>query len=76
MDRFIGIGKSAQVLGVSISTLRRWECEGKIISEHTAGGHRRYDLSRFRSGLFIRENCHKEKPLLMRVYRAMIKKTI
>ncbi|WP_375611770.1 MULTISPECIES: MerR family DNA-binding transcriptional regulator [unclassified Bartonella] len=76
MDRFIGIGKAAQVLGVSISTLRRWECEDKIISEHTAGGHRRYDLSRLRPELFIRENYHKEKPLLMRVYRAMIKKTI
>ncbi|WP_375628477.1 IS607 family transposase [Bartonella sp. TT67HLJMS] len=52
MDRFIGIGKAAQVLGVSISTLRRWEGEGKIISEHTAGGHRRYDLSKLRPELF------------------------
>ncbi|MCZ2158846.1 IS607 family transposase [Bartonella sp. 220] len=52
MDRFVGIGKAAQVLGVSISTLRRWEGEGKIISEYTAGGHRRYDLSRLRPELF------------------------
>ncbi|WP_425548187.1 MerR family DNA-binding transcriptional regulator, partial [Bartonella jaculi] len=28
MNRFVGIGKAAQALGVSISTLRRWECEG------------------------------------------------
>lgn len=44
MDRLITISKAAKLLGVSISTLRRWEKEGKISSEnrHT-GGHRRYD---------------------------------
>jgi len=28
---------------VSISTLRRWKAAGKLVAEHTAGGHRRYD---------------------------------
>jgi putative resolvase len=44
MDRLITISKASKLLGVSISTLRRWEKEGKISSEnrHT-GGHRRYD---------------------------------
>jgi len=44
MDRLITISKAAKLLGVSISTLRRWEKEGKLSSEnrHT-GGHRRYD---------------------------------
>ncbi len=52
MDRFVGTGKAAQALGVSISTLRRWECEGKIIFKHTAGGNRRYDLSKLRPDFF------------------------
>lgn len=42
----VGIGKAAKELGVSIPTLRRWEAEGKIRSERTIKGHRRYDLSR------------------------------
>ncbi|WP_375649680.1 MULTISPECIES: IS607 family transposase [unclassified Bartonella] len=63
MDRFVGIGKAAQVLGVSISTLRRWEGEGKIISEHTAGGHRRYDLSRLRPELFHSRELSQRKTI-------------
>ncbi len=76
LDRFFGIGKDAQTLGVLISTLLRWECEGKIISEHTEGGHCRCDLSKLRHDFFVRENFLKEKPLRMLVYRAMINKTI
>ena len=39
----ISIGKASKLLGVSIDTLRRWEKEGKIKSERTIKGHRRYD---------------------------------
>ncbi|TVQ44269.1 MAG: IS607 family transposase [Gloeocapsa sp. DLM2.Bin57] len=41
----LSISEAAKLKGVSISTLRRWEAEGKIIAERTANGHRRYDLS-------------------------------
>lgn len=40
----MSIGEAAKALGVSITTLRRWEAEGRLIPEHTSGGHRRYDL--------------------------------
>lgn len=40
------IGKAAKELGVSQDTLRRWERAGKITSERTLRGHRRYDLSK------------------------------
>ncbi len=40
------------MLGVSITTLRRWEAKGKLVAEHTAGGHRRYDLTKLRPDLF------------------------
>jgi len=46
MERLIGIGDAAQALGVSITTLRRWEATGKLSAIHTAGGHRRYDLAK------------------------------
>jgi excisionase family DNA binding protein len=39
------IGVAAKQLGVSKDTLRRWEKAGKISSERTACGHRRYDLA-------------------------------
>ena len=38
MVRFVGIGEAAAALGVSITTLRRWEASGKLAAEHTAGG--------------------------------------
>ncbi len=43
MNRLIAIGQAAKLLGVSISTLRRWEQEGKITPIHTKNGHRRYN---------------------------------
>lgn len=46
MERFVGIGEASSALGVSITTLRRWEAEGRLLPEHTAGGHRRYDLAK------------------------------
>ena len=52
MERFVGIGEAAAALGVSITTLRRWEASGKITAEHTPGGHRRYDLSKLRPEQF------------------------
>ncbi len=41
----VSIKAAAQELGVAEETLRRWEHAGKIRSERTAGGHRRYDLA-------------------------------
>lgn len=43
MNRLISIGEASQKLGVSISTLRRWEADGRIKSKKTEGRHRRYD---------------------------------
>lgn len=61
MDRLITISKAAKLLGVSISTLRRWEKEGKISSEnrHT-GGHRRYDPTKLQPETFrLSSDCLK-----------------
>lgn len=41
----LSISEAAKIKGVSPSTLRRWESEGKLIPERTANGHRRYDLA-------------------------------
>ena len=47
------IGETAKVLGVSITTLRRWEKEGRLQpDEITPGGHRRYDVAKLRPALY------------------------
>jgi putative resolvase len=78
MERIVVIGETADVLGVSIATLRRWEAAGKLAAEHTAGGHRRDDIAK----LSYARNCsvtptpRSERPWLMRVSRRTIKGTI
>lgn len=49
MDKLYRIGQAAKVLGVSPSTLRRWERDGKILAERTIGSHRLYRLSQFKN---------------------------
>ena len=42
----ISVGQAASMIGVSISTLRRWEKEGRLLpAMRTLGGHRRYQLA-------------------------------
>ena len=44
MSRFIKVGEAAKILGVSISTLRRWELENNFLPDHRSGGGTRYYL--------------------------------
>jgi predicted site-specific integrase-resolvase len=52
MDRLVRISDAAKVLGVSITTLRRWEKSGRLNADRTHAGHRRYDLSKIKPELF------------------------
>jgi excisionase family DNA binding protein len=52
MNRLTTIGEAAEILGVSISTLRRWDKDGRLKPEKTASGHRRYDISKLKPELF------------------------
>jgi excisionase family DNA binding protein len=51
MEKLVSIGRAAKILGVSEITLRRWDESGKFPSIKTAGGHRRYDLSKLKPEL-------------------------
>ena len=48
MSKFVSISTATQALGVSTSTLRRWEASGRLTPVRTEGGQRRYDLSTLR----------------------------
>lgn len=41
-DELLSIGDAAEMLGISISTLRRWDESGRFPAKETQGGHRRY----------------------------------
>lgn len=41
----VRIGRAAEVLGVSVATLRRWEAAGKLRSRRSAGGQRHVALA-------------------------------
>lgn len=43
MGEQIRIGTAAAILGVSVDTLRRWEKDGRIAFERSAGGQRTID---------------------------------
>ena len=47
MNRFVKIGKAAEILGVCVQTLRRWEKSGQLVPDKkTEGGTRYYDKDR------------------------------
>ena len=52
MNRLYSIGEASKALGVSITTLRRREVEGRLIPEHTAVGHRGYDLAKLKPEVY------------------------
>lgn len=56
MSRLISISEAAKTLGVSITTLRRWEVSGRLLAEHTAGGHRRYDIVKLKPELLLTQD--------------------
>lgn len=76
MSRFIKIGKAAEILGVSIQTLRRWEEIGRISPmKRSVGGTRYYDLdkllgiknsNRELTIAYARVSSHDQKQDLMR----------
>ena len=44
---FVNVGKAAKVLGVSVSTMRKWDNEKKLRAEfRTEGGHRRFSMKK------------------------------
>jgi predicted site-specific integrase-resolvase len=51
MSKLVSIGAAARTLGVSTSTLRRWEASVRLVPIRTEGGQRRYDLAALRPGL-------------------------
>ena len=41
----LSIGETAEILGVSVKTVRRWSDSGKLKSVRSPSGHRRFNLT-------------------------------
>ena len=68
MDRLVTVGEASKALGVSITTLRRWEKEGQLQpDEITPSGHRRYDLAKLQPELFRLERSARKTIAYARV---------
>ena len=53
----VSVGQASELLGVAVSTLRRWEADGRLRPAfRTCGGHRRYSL------LSLNQICGKSSP--------------
>jgi putative resolvase len=60
----VSIGEAAEMIGVAVSTLRRWETEGRFHPAfRTSGNHRRYRISDIKS-VFYGESASKEKRVI------------
>jgi molybdopterin-binding protein len=44
-DRSIRIGQAAELLGVSVETIRRWESDGRLTTTRSAGGQRQVQIA-------------------------------
>ena len=44
----VRIGRAAEILGVGVETLRRWELDGRIRTKRSSGGQRTVDLEEVR----------------------------
>lgn len=67
MDKLVSISGAADLLGVSVTTLRRWEREGRLTSDRTHAGHRRYDLSKIKPELFYANGAERKTIAYARV---------
>lgn len=44
-DQILRVGQAAEILGVTVETLRRWEADGRLVTERSSGGQRLVPVS-------------------------------
>jgi molybdopterin-binding protein len=62
-DREVRIGEAAEMLGVAVETLRRWERDGRIGARRTAGGQRVVRLEDVQRLLAERRRAATDRPI-------------
>jgi molybdopterin-binding protein len=60
----VRIGDAAEMLGVSVETLRRWEREGRLTAARTSGGQRLVPLAEVTRLLDERRRAGSDRPIV------------
>jgi len=58
------VGQAAEMLGVSVETLRRWEAEGRLRMERSDGGQRLVDIDEVSRLLDERRKASIDRPIV------------
>ena len=60
----IRVGQAAEMLGVSVETLRRWEAEGRLEMSRSEGGQRLVDVEEIARVLGERRRAAGDRPIV------------
>jgi molybdopterin-binding protein len=60
----IRVGQAAEMLGVTVETVRRWEAEGRLHLERSSGGQRLVSLDEVTRLLAERRRSGSERPIV------------
>lgn len=58
------VGQAAEMLGVTVETLRRWETEGRLRMERSDGGQRLVEVGEVRRLLDERRRASTDRPIV------------
>jgi molybdopterin-binding protein len=58
------VGEAAEMLGVTVETLRRWEADGRLKVRRSRGGQRLIALAEVRRLLIARRRESRERPIV------------
>jgi molybdopterin-binding protein len=58
------VGQAAEMLGVSVETLRRWEADGRLRMERSEGGQRLVDIEEVSRLLDERRKGQSDRPIV------------
>jgi molybdopterin-binding protein len=58
------VGQAAEMLGVSVETLRRWEADGRLRVHRSAGGQRLVDIAEVSRLLDDRRKASTDRPIV------------
>jgi molybdopterin-binding protein len=58
------VGQAAEMLGVSVETLRRWETDGRLRMERSQGGQRVVDIAEVSRLLDERRRTQNDRPIV------------
>jgi molybdopterin-binding protein len=65
----IRVGQAAEMLGVSVETLRRWEADGRLTMTRSEGGQRLVDMDQVARLMDERRKATVERPIVARSAR-------